>query len=70
MSASFCKIASFARSTIHKKLARAATMPDVQGPRDQALEGGAAAGRALPKKKIGFPALLENPLKIGLLGPT
>jgi hypothetical protein len=44
--------------------------PDVEGPRDQALEGEAAAGRALPKEKMGFPALLEHPLKIGLLGPT
>jgi hypothetical protein len=32
MSTSFCNIASFARSTIHKKLARSVTTPECIGP--------------------------------------
>jgi hypothetical protein len=50
MSASFCKIASFVRSTIHKELARSATTPDVQGPRDQALEGSGRGNSSAQRK--------------------
>jgi hypothetical protein len=50
MSASFCKIASFARSTIHNELARSATTPDVQGPRDQALQGSGRGNSSAQRK--------------------
>lgn len=44
------QIASFARSTIHKELASSGITPNVQGPRDQALEGSGCWNSYAPKK--------------------
>jgi|HubBroStandDraft_2_1064218.scaffolds.fasta_scaffold1178481_1 hypothetical protein len=47
MTASFWKIGSFARSTIHKELTNSGSTPDVEGLRDPASE------RERPREQLG-----------------
>jgi hypothetical protein len=64
MSASFCKLRHSPVRQFTKSLRIQVLRLMYRGMRTER-----AAGTALPKERIGVPALLENPLKIELLGP-